>query len=136
MAIDLLNVAVGAVLAARDCPARVKDELAQYAHASGDMNPLHLDEAFARKAGFDNLVVHGMLNMALLGRLLTDHFETDAIRGFSTRFEGVLQVGEPTRVSMTLVDRTGEHAEIGLEMLTHEGRRIVSGRAKVRIRIS
>lgn len=136
MAIDLLNVAVGAVLAARDCPARVKDELAQYAHASGDMNPLHLDEAFARKAGFDNLVVHGMLNMALLGRLLTDHFETDAIRGFSTRFEGVLQVGEPTRVSMTLADRTGEDAEIGLEMLTHEGRRIVSGRAKVRIRIS
>lgn len=136
MAIDLLNVAVGAVLAARDCPARVKDELAQYAHASGDMNPLHLDEAFARKAGFDNLVVHGMLNMAVLGRLLTDHFETDAIRGFSTRFEGVLQVGEPTRVSMALAERTGDHAEIGLEMLTHEGRRIVSGRAKVRIRIS
>ncbi|BAL27234.1 MaoC/PaaZ C-terminal domain-containing protein [Azoarcus sp. KH32C] len=131
MGIDLINAEIGAVLAECVCPARNKDELAQYAQASGDMNPLHLDEAFARKAGFDNLVVHGMLNMAVLGRLLTDHFESDAILGFSTRFEGVLKVGEPTRVSMSLLERNGEYAEVALEMLTDEGRRIVSGRAKV-----
>lgn len=132
MALDLMSAESGTTLVSRDCPGRTREELADYAQASGDLNPLHLDEAFARKAGFDNLVVHGMLNMAVLGRLLTDHFESDAIRGFSTRFEGVLKVGEPTRVSMTLLERTGEQAEIGLEMLTHEGRRIVSGRAKVR----
>lgn len=133
MRIDLNNAMIGAVLATRDYPARTRDELAQYARASGDLNPLHLDEAFARKAGFDNLVVHGMLNMALLGRLLTDHFASDAILGFSARFEGVLLVGEPTRVSMKLVERNAGHAEIGLEMHTREDRRILSGRAKVRI---
>jgi len=58
-----------------------------------------------------------MLNMALLGRLPTDHLPADAILGFSTRFEGVLQVGEPTRLSMGLLDRTGERAEVGRETL-------------------
>ena len=133
MAIDLATADIGTVLATQECPGRSKEELADYARASGDLNPLHLDEAFARKAGFDNLVVHGMLNMAMLGRLLTDHFEPDAILGFSSRFEGVLLVGEPTRLSMALLAREGGIAAIGLEMLTHGGRRIAGGRATIRL---
>jgi len=131
MDIDLLHAEIGAVLATCDCAARSKDELARYAQASGDLNPLHLDEAFARKAGFDNLVVHGMLNMAVLGRLLTDHFEPQAILNFSTRFEGVLTVGEPTRLTMCLAGRDGVHAELALAMSSESGRQIVSARALV-----
>jgi len=133
MAIDLTSVENGTTLATLDCPGRTKEELADYASASGDLNPLHLDEAFARKAGFGDLVVHGMLNMAALGRLLTDHFEPNAILGFSSRFEGVLLVGEPTRLSMTLLARTDGIAAIALEMLAPEGRRIVGGRATIRL---
>jgi acyl dehydratase len=133
MAIDLVSAESGTTLATLDCPGRTREELADYARASGDLNPLHLDEAFARKAGFGDLVVHGMLNMAALGRLLTDHFEPDTILGFSSRFEGVLLVGEPTRLSMTLLTRADGIAAVGLEMLTHEGRRIVGGRAMIRL---
>lgn len=134
MALDLMRAESGTTLASRDCPGRTREELADYAQASGDLNPLHLDEAFARKAGFGDLVVHGMLNMAALGRLLTDHFEPDTILGFSSRFEGVLLVGEPTRLSMTLLTVEDGIAALGLEMLTHEGRRIVGGRALIRLR--
>ncbi len=45
-------------------------QLALFAAASGDHNPLHLDPEVARKAGFERPVVHGMLTMALAGRLL------------------------------------------------------------------
>ena len=45
-------------------------EIDRFAEASGDTNPLHMDDAFARKAGFRGRVVHGMLCGALLSRVL------------------------------------------------------------------
>jgi len=130
MNIDLHSAEIGAVLATESDPARTAEELARYAHASGDLNPLHLDRDFARQAGFDELVVHGMLNMARLG-LLREHFPAESIRSFGARFEGVLTVGEPTRVVMRLAGREDALAELSLDMLTQDGRRIVSGRASV-----
>lgn len=44
-----------------------KVQLAQYAGASGDFNPLHLDDAFAKKIGMDGVIAHGMLVMGFLG---------------------------------------------------------------------
>ena len=46
-------------------------ELALFAGASGDHNPIHIDIDFARKAGMPDVFAHGMLSMAWLGRLLT-----------------------------------------------------------------
>jgi len=42
-------------------------QLAQYAGASGDLNPLHLDDDFAKKVGLDGAIAHGMLIMGFLG---------------------------------------------------------------------
>lgn len=44
-----------------------KVQLAQYAGASGDFNPLHLDDDFAKKIGMDGVIAHGMLVMGFLG---------------------------------------------------------------------
>jgi len=131
MAIDLRTVEIGTVLATETDPPRTADDLARYARASGDLNPLHLDREFARQAGFDELVVHGMLSMARLGRLLSGNFPPEAIRSFSARFEGVLTVGEPTQLVMRLAGRDEAGAELSLEMLVQGERRIVSGRALV-----
>jgi acyl dehydratase len=43
-----------------------------YADASGDHNPIHLDEAVARSVGLDGTIAHGMLSMAFLGQVATD----------------------------------------------------------------
>jgi acyl dehydratase len=45
-----------------------REDVAAYAEASGDTNPLHLDDAFARGAGFDGVIAHGMFT---LGHLAT-----------------------------------------------------------------
>lgn len=71
--------------------------LRHYAEASGDSNPLHLDKAFAQKAGFDDVIVHGMLGMALLGRLLASHFAAEDIRSFSSRFLSIMPMGKQIR---------------------------------------
>ncbi len=46
--------------------------LKQYADASGDQNPIHQDEAFAKSVGLPDVIAHGMLTMALVGKYLSD----------------------------------------------------------------
>lgn len=48
-----------------------REDLARYAEASGDRNPLHLDDEAARRAGFPGVIAHGMLTMGHLASCLT-----------------------------------------------------------------
>jgi acyl dehydratase len=57
-------------------PARVftinRELLKAYADASGDQNPIHQNEEFALSVGLPNVIAHGMLTMALVGKYVTD----------------------------------------------------------------
>ncbi|MDQ3154339.1 MAG: MaoC family dehydratase N-terminal domain-containing protein [Actinomycetota bacterium] len=46
-------------------------DLVRYAGASGDLNPIHWNERFAREVGLPDVIAHGMLTMALATRLVT-----------------------------------------------------------------
>jgi acyl dehydratase len=46
--------------------------LKQYADASGDQNPIHQDETFAKSVGLPDVIAHGMLTMALAGKYVSD----------------------------------------------------------------
>lgn len=48
-----------------------REDLKAYANAGGDQNPLHQDDAFARAAGFDGIIAHGMFTMAHLAACVT-----------------------------------------------------------------
>ena len=47
-------------------------KLIAYANASGDQNPIHQDEAFAKSVGLENVIAHGMFTMALAGRYVSE----------------------------------------------------------------
>ena len=49
-----------------------KEQIAAYAEASGDHNPIHLDGAFARSVGLPGIIAHGMLQMGILGCVASD----------------------------------------------------------------
>jgi len=120
------DVAVGERLVNKSFPPISRHTLALYCGASGDHNPIHVDLDFARKAGFDDVFVHGMLVMAYLGQALTDAVPPSAIRSFSTRFVAITQLaarlscegsvvelfeadGEKrARLSLTAKDQKGE----------------------------
>ena len=58
-----------------------------YADASGDQNPIHQNEEFAVSVGLPNVIAHGMLTMALVGKYLTDLAGGSAkVLEFSARF--------------------------------------------------
>lgn len=63
-----------------------RTDFVRYQGASGDMNPLHHDETFARKAGYDTPLAVGMLNAGLLATYATDWLGAETVRRFRVRF--------------------------------------------------
>jgi len=88
------SVSVGDEIPALALPPVTRATLALYAGASGDHNPIHTDSDFARAAGMPDVVAHGMLSMAWLGRLLTNWAPQRDLREFSVRFSAMTQLGE------------------------------------------
>ena len=62
-------------------------KLIAYANASGDQNPIHQDESFAKSVGLENVIAHGMFTMALAGRYVSELAGgSEKVRDFSARF--------------------------------------------------
>ncbi len=84
--VRLADVEVGTLLPAQAF--RVdRAGLVRYAGASGDFNFIHWNERFATSVGLPNVIAHGMLTMALAGRVLTDWLgDPGAVVEFGTKF--------------------------------------------------
>lgn len=81
-----------------------RTQIVQYAGASGDFNPVHTDERFATEtAGFPGVFAHGMLTMALTGRLLTDTFGVERLMRFGGRFHAQVWPGDTLTSTLTVV---------------------------------
>ncbi len=106
-------------------------DLALFAAASGDHNPLHLDAEVARAAGFARPVVHGMLTMASVARLFTNLFGAGSLRALDTRFTGVALLGDTLHVSAALTGTEDGCARYALRVRTAGGAEIVTGSARV-----
>ena len=50
------------------------EQIRRYSQASGDFNPVHLDEEFASKSSFGRIVAHGMMTLAFLSEMMTAQF--------------------------------------------------------------
>ena len=77
--------------------------LKAYADASGDQNPIHQNEEFAISVGLPNVIAHGMLTMALVGKYVSDWAGgAAAIKEFSARFVKPVIVPADQRVDLTV----------------------------------
>ena len=99
------GVTVGDELPPLTVPPITRQTLAVYCGASGDHNPIHVDIDFAREAGLDDVIAHGMLIMAYTGRMLTQWVPQTAIREFNTRFLAMTHVGDQITVSGRVVGK-------------------------------
>jgi len=69
-------------------------QIARYAGAAGDLNPLYVDEQFARNAGFPSALAPGMLAMGFLAELAADWLRGARIRRFGARFVKIVWPGD------------------------------------------
>jgi acyl dehydratase len=96
-----------------------RDLLKQYAKSSGDHNPIHQDEAFAKSVGLPDVIAHGMLTMALVGKYISDWAGgPQNVKEFSARFTKPVIVPAGKIVDLTVsaivteVTGTGVRLEI------------------------
>ena len=115
-----------------------REQLERFADASGDHNPIHLDDAAARAGGLPGIIAHGMLNMATLGRLLTRLVPQSAIRGFSTRFLAMTFPGDTLTLTGMVAGKTADAGTrtltLDLEARNQNGETILKGTAEIALR--
>ena len=85
------SIAWGDVEVGTELPAQTftitRADLVRYAGASGDFNVIHWNERVATEVGLPNVIAHGMLTMALGGRVVTDWIgDPGALLQYSVRF--------------------------------------------------
>ncbi len=71
-----------------------KDQIAAYAHASGDLNPIHLDDDFARSVGLPGVIAHGLLQMGILAVVAEAAAGERPLRRLRCRFAGMVVPGD------------------------------------------
>jgi acyl dehydratase len=77
--------------------------LKAYADASGDQNPIHQNEEFAKAVGLPSVIAHGMLTMALVGKYVTDFAGgSGQVKEFSGRFMKPVVVPADQKVDLTV----------------------------------
>ncbi len=86
-------------------------DLVRYAGASGDLNPIHWSDRVATSVGLPGVIAHGMLTMALAGRLVTQWAGDPAgVRSYGVRFTRPVVV--PDDDEGALVEFSGKVADV------------------------
>jgi acyl dehydratase len=115
-------------------------DLVRYAGASGDFNPIHWNERFAREVGLPGVIAHGMLTMGMAGRIVTEWAgDPGAVVEYGVRFGRPVPVPDDDKGA--LVEVTGKVTKV-LEdgtfkvnvTASFEGKSVLGG-ASARVRL-
>jgi acyl dehydratase len=109
----------------------------RYAGASGDFNPIHIDEGFAQQVGLPGRILHGLWTMAQVARAHTEALGGAAgpacLERLSVQFRGMGVMEEEITVSGIVREANGERALVDSEA-TQNGKRIIrQGEASIRL---
>ena len=81
-----------------------QEQINAYAEASGDFNPIHVDEEFARSVGLPGTIAHGLLEMGILAEAVARWAGgADALLSLECRFSKPLLPGDTITCSGTVV---------------------------------
>ena len=119
-----------------------REQLVKYSEVSGDKNPIHLSDDFAKTTQFGGIIAHGMLTLAFVSELMTNAFGTDWLRSgcLKVRFKGAAYLGDRLLVSgeISQVESSGEitnlTCSVSVEVCRNEQSvQILNGTAKLTV---
>lgn len=104
----------------------------RYAGASGDFNPIHIDEEFARQVGLPGRILHGLWTMAQVARAHTEAAGgPEKLKRLAVQFRGMGALGEEVLVTGTVRALDGEIAIIDSEAEQSGNRIVRNGEAEI-----
>ena len=117
-----------------------QEKINLYAEASGDFNPIHVDESFAAQTPLGGTIAHGMLILAYVSEMMTLAFNQNWVSGgkLSVRFKAPARPGDTVTVTgkiVSLEEKNGvSYANCSLECHNQREETIVMGEAVVKLR--
>jgi acyl dehydratase len=131
------DVNAGVALPERRFGPQTRTDIVRYQGASGDFNPIHHDDEFARSAGMPGIFSVGMLQAGYLGTYCVELFGPESVRRLSVRFAGQVWPGDELvcrgTVSTLTSTAEGPAAELELTVGRADGGVAVSATATVLI---
>lgn len=106
----------------------------RYAGASGDFNPIHIDEEFAKQVGLPGRILHGLWTMAQVARAHTEALGgPEKLERLSVEFRGLGMLEQEITVHGTVREVSDDRALV--DSVARQGaKRIVrGGEAKIRL---
>ena len=91
-------------------------QLARYAGASGDFNPVHVDETYAKGLGMPSVYAPGMLIMGFLGQLISDWARGAQLRRYSVKFSKIVWPGDTVVCKGRVTERWGDEGRYFAEL--------------------
>jgi acyl dehydratase len=110
-------------------------QLTRYAGASGDFNPIHQDDEFAKAAGMGGVFAHGMLSMGFVAQLVTDWAGAGRVRKLGVRFAALVRLKDVVTCRARVVSKSSKDdvhlIDLDVWAENQNGDTIVTGRATV-----
>lgn len=111
-----------------------RSQIVQYSGASGDFNPVHTDEIFATQVmGLPSVFAHGMLTMAMTGKMITNYVGDGRLKKFGVRFTKQVFPGNTLNAKATIKEiyHQDENILVDLDILTknQDNQTVLSGYA-------
>ncbi|MXV60748.1 dehydratase [Natronorubrum sp. JWXQ-INN-674] len=103
----------------------------KYAGASGDFNPIHYDEPYARGAGNESVFGQGMFTAGVASRVVTDWFGLESVSAFGVRFQSQVFPGDSIVATGEIVEKRPDDGvlEADLEVTNQRGETLLTGSA-------
>jgi len=110
-------------------------QLARYAGASGDFNPIHVDEPYAQAAGMGGVIAHGMLSMGFLGQIVARWTGPASVARIDARFKSIVRPGDVLTVRATVAEKNDADRTVRLRLWCENQDRatVAEGGAVVRL---
>ena len=104
-----------------------------YANASGDYNPIHIDEAFARSTPMGGTIAHGMLVLTLISEMMTAAFGAAWLTSgnLDVRFRAPARPGDRLTARARSGTQDGVHLKYAVEVVSQTDEVLISGTAEV-----
>ncbi|MEW2291981.1 MaoC family dehydratase [Streptomyces sp. NPDC006743] len=134
------DVEVGTELPGRAFPV-TRTTLVQYAGASGDFNPIHWNEKFAKEVGLPDVIAHGMFTMAEAIRVVTDWAgDPGAVVEYGVRFTKPVVVPNDDKGALVeVVGKVGAKLDdrtVRVDLIATCGGQKVLGRSQAVVRLA
>jgi 3-hydroxybutyryl-CoA dehydratase len=116
-----------------------QEKINLYAQASGDFNPIHVDQAFAARTPLGGTIAHGMLLLAYVSEMMTRTFGRSWLEGgkLSVRFKAPARPGDTItatgRISSIEEIEATSYANCSVESHNQKGETVIVGNARVKL---